>query len=132
MNDEPQMLSEHFDTHIGLEHLDDGDGWASGRLEISDATRQPFGIVHGGVMAAIAESVVSAKTFREVADDGKIAVGQSNAANFLRPVEAGSLHIDARARHAGRTSWVWDVDITDDEDRLCATVRIVMAVRDRR
>ena len=53
-------------------------------------------------------------------EDGKIAMGQSNHTSFLRPVSAGSVHAEARPRHRGRTTWVWEVDFTDDEGRLCA------------
>ena len=55
-----------------------------------------------------------------VADDGSIAVGQSNNTTFLRPVTAGTVHAEAAPRHRGRTTWVWDVDFTDDDGRLCA------------
>jgi len=56
-------------------------------------------------------------------------MGQSNSTSFLRPVTAGVVHAQARRRHRGRTTWVWDVDFTDDDGRLCATSRVTMAVR---
>ena len=56
-------------------------------------------------------------------------MGQSNHTNFLRPVSEGVVHASAQARHRGRTTWVWDVDFTDDGGRLCATSRVTMAVR---
>ena len=56
-------------------------------------------------------------------------MGQSNSATFLRPISRGAIFATARRRHKGRTSWVWDVEITDDDDRLCAMVRMTIAVR---
>ena len=47
-------------------------------------------------------------------------MGQSNHTSFLRPVSEGTVHADGRRRHRGRTTWVWDVEFTDDEGRLCA------------
>ncbi len=47
----------------------------------------------------------------------------SNNTSFLRPISAGTIHALATRRHRGRTTWVWDVDITDDEERLCASSR---------
>jgi 1,4-dihydroxy-2-naphthoyl-CoA hydrolase len=59
-------------------------------------------------------------------------MGQSNSATFIRPITEGYVHATARPRHRGRTTWVWDVEITDDQDRLCALVRMTIAVRPAR
>ena len=61
------------------------------------------------------------------AQDG--AQGLANQTSFLRPILAGTVHAVARRRHRGRTTWVWEVEMTDDEDRLCALVRMTIAVR---
>jgi uncharacterized protein (TIGR00369 family) len=90
---------------------------------------QPMGIVHGGVYATLAEGLVSEATFRAVYPDGNIAVGMSNQTSFLRPITGGLIHAEARRRHRGRTTWVWEVDFTDDDGRLCALTRVTMAVR---
>jgi uncharacterized protein (TIGR00369 family) len=114
---------------LGIEYLG-GDGErAEGRLEVTDKVRQPFGIVHGGAFAALAETVCSAATHRSVAPDGMVAMGQSNQASFLRPVSSGTVHAVATARHRGRTTWIWDCELTDDDGRLCALVRMTIAVR---
>ena len=118
-----------MDGVLGIEVLDATPEIAHGRMPVSDASRQPYGIVHGGAYAALAESLVSATTAMAVYNDGMIAVGQSNHTSFLRPNSSGKVHAEARRRHRGRTSWVWEVDCTDDEGRLCAIVRITMAVR---
>ena len=55
-------------------------------------------------------------------------MGQANQSSFLRPVAAGHVTGEA-ARHRGRTTWVWDCDLRDDEGRLCALVRMTVAVR---
>jgi uncharacterized protein (TIGR00369 family) len=90
---------------------------------------QPMGIVHGGVYATLAEGMASEATFRAVYPDGNIAVGMSNHTNFLRPISSGTIHAEARRRHRGRTTWLWEVDFTDDEGRLCALTRVTIAVR---
>jgi 1,4-dihydroxy-2-naphthoyl-CoA hydrolase len=114
---------------LGFELLELGEEIATGRFEVSDRVRQPMGIVHGGAYAAMAESLASAATYAAVAGDGMIAVGQSNHTSFLRPVFSGTVRADARRRHRGRTSWVWEVDFSDDESRLCALSRVTLAVR---
>ena len=64
-----------------------------------------------------------------VEGDGMLAVGQSNSTTFLRPVTAGSVHAEGVPLHRGRTTWVWDVRFTDDDERLCAISRMTMAGR---
>jgi 1,4-dihydroxy-2-naphthoyl-CoA hydrolase len=59
-----------------------------------------------------------------------VAMGLSNQTSFVRPITSGEyVHAVARRRHRGRTTWIWEVDITDDEGRLCALVRMTIAVR---
>ena len=118
-----------MDSAIGFELLELGEEVARGRFAVEDCVRQPFGIVHGGAYAAMGETLASATTAMAVYNDGMIAVGQSNHTSFLRPCSEGTVHAEARRRHRGRTSWVWEVDCTDDEGRLCAIVRVTMAVR---
>ena len=81
------------------------------------ATCSPFGIVHGGVYATLAESICSAATYDAVTQDGMVAMGQSNDTTFLRPISEGTHHRERRTRHRGRTTWVWDVEMSDDEGR---------------
>jgi 1,4-dihydroxy-2-naphthoyl-CoA hydrolase len=116
---------------IGVEYLELGAERARGRIAVSDGVRQPHGIVHGGAFAALAESICSRATYEAVSDDGMVAMGQANQATFVRPVTAGHVHADARSRHRGRTTWIWDCELTDDEGRLCALVRMTIAVRPR-
>lgn len=118
-----------LDATLGFELLEIGEDRAHGRFEVTDAVRQPMGIVHGGAYAAMAETIASATTHLHVRDQGEAAMGQSNMTSFMRPVSGGYVHVDARRRHRGRTSWVWEIDFTDDEGRLCATSRVTMAVR---
>jgi uncharacterized protein (TIGR00369 family) len=114
---------------IGLEYGETGPDEVRARLEVIDDIRQPVGLVHGGAFAAMAESMCSAATWLSVKDDGMAAMGQSNSATFIRPITDGHVNATARPRHRGRTTWVWDVEITDDDDRLCALVRMTVAVR---
>ena len=105
---------------IGLEYLDSGPEEVRARLEVTDRVRQPVGLVHGGVFAAMAESMCSAATWLSVKDDGMAAMGQSNSATFMRPITEGHVNAVARTRHRGSTTWVWDVEITDDAEREVA------------
>ena len=118
-----------FDRLYGLELLDYSDEEATAQVAVRDALLQPAGLVHGGVFASIAETLASMATWAVVHTEGKAAMGLSNQTSFLRPITTGTIHAVARRRHRGRSTWVWEVDITDDEDRLCALVRMTIAVR---
>ncbi|EHN09032.1 ComA operon protein 2 [Patulibacter medicamentivorans] len=118
-----------LDGQIGLEIGAHGDDWIEATVAVGDHVKQPMGLVHGGVYASIAESITSMATAVGVYADGMSAQGLSNSTNFLRPIFEGTIHARAERLHKGRTTWVWDVRITDDEGRLAAISRMVIAVR---
>jgi 1,4-dihydroxy-2-naphthoyl-CoA hydrolase len=100
-----------------------------GSLAVRRAIQQPAGIVHGGVYASVAETLASVGTLEGVRESGHTAVGLSNQTSFVRPISAGRIQAHARPQHRGRTTWVWDVEMRDDRDRLCALARVTIAVR---
>ena len=122
-------MTHGFDAAVGLELLEVTDDVVRARAEVHDGLKQAAGLVHGGVYSSIAESIASIGTFVVVAREGRTAQGMSNQTSFLRPIFEGHIHAVARARHQGRTTWVWEVDFTDDQDRLCALTRMTIAVR---
>jgi 1,4-dihydroxy-2-naphthoyl-CoA hydrolase len=129
MADDPRGLLSHFDAHVGTEWLDDDPDHARVRVQMRDELRQPVGLLHGGVMSTLIESVCSRATALSVLDDGMMAMGQSISVSFIRPITEGHAEVQARARHRGRTTWVWDAEVRDAEDRLCALAQMTIAVR---
>jgi uncharacterized protein (TIGR00369 family) len=127
-----ELEASPFDRHYGLEVEEATVELVRGRVPVREHVLQPVGLVHGGVHASIAEALASLGTNVGVVPQGKIGLGQSNHSSFLRPISAGTIHGLARRRHRGRTTWVWDVELTDDDGRLCALSRVTIAVRDRR
>jgi uncharacterized protein (TIGR00369 family) len=125
----PYRAKHGFDAQYGLEILSADAEQVTGIVAVRDELKQPAGLVHGGVYASIAESLASVGTALEVAADGKTAMGLANQTSFMRPITAGTIHAQARVLHRGRTTWVWDVHITDDEGRLCVVTRMTVAVR---
>lgn len=125
-------FDQSFDSLYGLEVTESQDGLVRGRVPVRDAIKQMMGLVHGGIYASVAEALASFGTFVAVAGDGNVAVGMSNNTTFLRPITDGFVHAVARARHRGRTTWIWDVEIHDDDERACALSRVTIAVRPRR
>jgi len=122
-------MDSHFDALIGTEWLDDDPDHARVRLQMRDELRQPVGLLHGGVMSTLVESICSRATALAVMEGGMIAMGQSISVNLIRPVTEGGVEVRARARHRGRTTWVWDAEVLNDEERVCALAQMTIAVR---
>jgi 1,4-dihydroxy-2-naphthoyl-CoA hydrolase len=118
-----------FDRHYGLRLLEMTAEQARGMVDLREELKQPYGLLHGGVYAAVAESIASLATGLAVLGEGFFAMGLSNSTSFLRPITAGAVHAHAVRLHRGRTTWVWDVRFSDDEGRLCAVTRMTIAVR---
>jgi len=129
MADDPRGLLSHFDALIGTEWIDDDPEHARARIAIRDELRQPVGLMHGGVMSTLVESVCSRATALAVLGDGMAAMGQSISVSFMRPITRGHAEVKARARHRGRTTWVWEAEVVDAEERLCALAQMTIAVR---
>ncbi len=118
-----------YDSLYGLEFVELSELEARARVYARDELKQAFGLVHGGVYASLAESITSVVTALVVVPEGNMAMGLSNVTNFLRPITDGAVHALATRLHRGRTTWVWDVRMSDDADRICAVTRMTIAVR---
>ncbi|MBW3607611.1 MAG: PaaI family thioesterase [Actinobacteria bacterium] len=128
-SDSPFDRVQGFDALYGLEVLEVSEELVRARVAVRDELCQPFGLVHGGVLAAISETLASLGTMAVVSAEGNAAMGASNDTSFLRPIVDGTIHARALRRHRGRTTWIWDVELTDDAGRLCALTRMTIAVR---
>jgi 1,4-dihydroxy-2-naphthoyl-CoA hydrolase len=124
-----------FDRLYGLELLSCSDTEVRAQVQVREEIMQPYGLVHGGVYASIAESMASLATALGVYEQGehpdghKRAMGLSNNTSFLRPITEGVVHAVGTRVHRGRTTWVWDVRFSDDQERTCAVTRMTIAVR---
>lgn len=132
----PPVVSpeETFDALYGLELIEMGPNGdiARGRVAIRDELRQPTGLLHGGVIAAVAEALASWGTWQGAGGTGTAVMGMSNDTSFLRPLTDGYLNSVATPRHRGRTRWMWEVQALDDQGRLCAVTNVNIAVRAHR
>jgi 1,4-dihydroxy-2-naphthoyl-CoA hydrolase len=127
-----EAIPAGFADEIGVEWIDFDPERARARIAVEPRHLQPGGIVHGGVYAALAESICSAATYLAVKENDMVALGMANSTTFLRPISEGHVNAVARARQRGRTTWVWDCELSDDKGRVCALVRMTAAVRPRR
>lgn len=126
---DPDQATSNFDAYVGTEWLSLDPDDARCRVDVRDDLRQPYGILHGGVYSTLVESLCSYVTAVSVYEDGRIAMGQAIEVSFLRPVSEGHAEVRAVARHRGRTTWVWDAEVVNDEGKLCALAQMTIAVR---
>jgi uncharacterized protein (TIGR00369 family) len=129
MAEDSYGLVSPFDALLGTEWLDDDPEHARVRVTVRNELRQPVGLLHGGVMSSLVESVCSRATALAVLDEGMMAMGQSIGVNFIRPITEGHAQVLAKVRHRGRTTWVWDAEVEDANGRLCALAQMTIAVR---
>lgn len=113
--------------HLGMEFTEVGATTLSGRIKVDERTRQPFGILHGGVSVVLAETLGSAGAYHAV-PEGYVGVGLDVNANHIRAVKEGYVYGTATAVHLGRTTQVWEIKLTDEQGRLTCTSRLTIAV----
>jgi 1,4-dihydroxy-2-naphthoyl-CoA hydrolase len=118
-----------LDDILGFELIEATPERCRARFAAEPRVQQPMGLVHGGAIAALAESLASVTTYRAVRENGSVVVGQSNHTTFLRPITGREVNAEGKPLHRGRTTWVWDLTFTDDDGRVCAVSRVTMAVR---
>ncbi len=129
MADNEELIPSHFDALIGTVWIDDDPDHARARVPMREELRQPVGLMHGGVFSTLVESLCSRATALAVYGGGMMAMGQSISVSFMRPITEGHAEASAKARHRGRTTWVWEAEVRDAEDRLCALAQMTIAVR---
>ena len=117
--------------HLGIEVTEAGDDFLKGRMQVDERTRQPAGVLHGGISVAFAETLASWAAAYVVDPDRFHCVGQEINANHVRAVREGFVHGIARPLHLGGRSHVWEVRIEDDEGALVCISRVTMAVLSR-
>ena len=105
---------------LGIETVASDDGIVRGRMPVSDRILQPYGLVHGGAMLTLAETLASHGTWVGVKDEGNLALGQEINASLMRPISSGHVNGVATARRRGRTAWVLAAKHTPVRRRLSA------------
>ncbi len=98
------------------------------RMPVDHRTTQPAGLLHGGASVALAETVASLGTWTLIDRERQTAVGLEINANHIRSATGGFVTATAIPLHKGRTTYVWDIKIRDDEDRLICVSRCTVAV----
>jgi uncharacterized protein (TIGR00369 family) len=124
------LIAANVDTassHLGIEYLEIGDDYLTGRVPVNTHTRQPYGLLHGGVSVVLAEALGSMGAYY-ACPEGHRAVGLDINANHLKGVTEGWVTATAKPVHRGRTTQVWQIDMRNDAGDLSCVSRITMAI----
>ncbi|MCE5246920.1 MAG: hotdog fold thioesterase [Candidatus Polarisedimenticolia bacterium] len=114
---------------LGIEFVEAGEDFLAARMPVDERTRQPFGVLHGGASAALAETVASAASILAVDSARFRCVGLEINANHIRSVaDGGFVRAECRPLHVGRSTHVWEIRISDDAGRLACAARLTVAV----
>lgn len=97
-------------------------------MPVTDKVKQPFGLLHGGASVALAESAASIGAWLNIDQEIQAAVGLEINANHIRSKRDGVLKATATPYHKGRTTMVWDIKITDEEDKLVCISRCTVGI----
>lgn len=121
------MSQENMLTHLGIVFTEVGEQHLCATMPVDARTRQPFGLLHGGASVVLAETLGSTGASL-VVGTGAACVGLDINANHLRGKREGVVTGRAFPRHLERSTHVWQIDITDEDERLICTSRLTMAI----
>jgi len=124
------LTQSHVGTapqHLGLEFLEVGDDFIKARVPVDHRTRQPYGILHGGVSVVLAETLGSCGAMYSCGEDQR-PVGLDINANHIRAARSGWVTGITRPVHLGRSTQVWHIDITNEDGELTCVSRLTLAM----
>jgi 1,4-dihydroxy-2-naphthoyl-CoA hydrolase len=125
-----QVPRDGFNSLCGFEVIALSEREARGRLASRKELADADGALHGGVLAALAQSLARLATAAAL-PAGQAAQTLSNQTSFLRPIARGCAHARASRKHRGRRTWVWEVECSDEAGALCALSRVTVAVAEQ-
>ncbi|WP_343667768.1 hotdog fold thioesterase [Chitinophaga sp.] len=117
---------------LGMEFTEIGPDYLRMMMPVNERTRQPYGLLHGGASAALAETVGSVASALIIDPEKQVCVGLDINANHIRGIKEGYVHAVAKPLHLGSTTHVWDIRICDEHNKLVCISRLTVAIRDKR
>ena len=114
--------------NLGIEIIDVGQNFISGKMPVDERTKQPFGLLHGGASVALAETLGSIGAGMQIDHSSQSVVGIEINASHLKAVKSGWVFGTATAIRIGRKIQVWEIDIKDKNDNYVCKSRLTLAV----
>jgi uncharacterized protein (TIGR00369 family) len=109
---------------LEMSFIDIGENFLTAKMPVNSRVFQPDGVLHGGATVALAESVGSAASYLSVDREKQMVRGIVISANHLKSVTEGFIYAKATPIHKGRTTQLWEIKITDDENKLISHCKL--------
>ena len=113
---------------LGIRFTEIGEDYLKGTMPVDQRTKQPYGLLHGGASAVLAETLGSIASHLVIDSSKYNCVGIEINANHLRGVREGLVTGIARPLHTGKTTHVWDIRIVDEREKLICVSRLTVAI----
>ncbi len=117
---------------LEIEYIDAGEGFLTAKMPVNSRVHQPMGLLHGGATVALAESVGSAASLMFINTDKQEVRGIEISANHLKSKREGIVYATARIIHQGRSIHLWEIKITDENDKLISLCKLTNMILPRR
>ncbi len=113
---------------LGIRYTEVGENYICGTMPVDNRTHQPMGIMHGGASAALIETLGSIGSHLYIDKETEFSSGLDLNINHIRAVRSGIVTGKATIVHKGKTTHVWQVEITNEEGKLVSTGRLTVFV----
>ncbi|MBT6169658.1 MAG: PaaI family thioesterase [Flavobacteriaceae bacterium] len=117
---------------LEIEFIDIGEDFIIAKMPVTSKVLQPDGVLHGGATAALAESVGSAASYFSIDKDKQIVRGMVISCNHLKGVTEGFVYGKATPLHKGRTTQLWEIKVTDDNDNIISHCKLSTMILNKR
>lgn len=127
-----QLEQNNMFSHIGIELTEITEAGIGGKMPVDHRTTQPMGLLHGGASCVLAESLGSTGAHLVIDTEKFYCVGLEINANHVRSVTKGFVYGFAKPIHLGKTTQIWNIEITDERKKLVCISRLTMAVIEKK
>ena len=126
------MCENTLVDHLGIEVIELGEDYLVAKMPVDQRTHQPMGLLHGGASVVLAETIGSIAASFTVNQKLQHCVGLEINANHIRSVSSGYVFGRTKSIHLGKRTQIWEINITNEEDKLVCISRLTMAVIDKK
>ena len=127
-----KMCENTLVDHLGIEVIELGEDYLVAKMPVDQRTHQPMGLLHGGASVVLAETIGSIAASFTVNQKLQHCVGLEIDANHIRSVSSGYVFGRTKSIHLGKRTQIWEINITNEEDKLVCISRLTMAVIDKK
>lgn len=117
---------------LAISYIDVGEDFLVAKMPVNSTVHQPYGILHGGATAALAESVGSAASSYFIDHEKFIAKGIELSANHLKSVKEGFVIATAKIIHRGRTTHLWEIRIVNENNELVSLCKLTNIILEKK